>query len=154
MKQIYLLFFIAIFTFGCSSKNGFSYFDLNVDEQRWENNRITATITQNEKVIGTVTAVYLNRAIPKLYSGAEYFFVALYTKEDINETQCFLNTQPSLLQEQIKDMKEFENYTQHFTKWDKLYIVGFSEVKDTEVLRLVVKNKNYSSTPLVFKKSE
>ena len=154
MKQIFFTLLTLFFLLGCVDKNGFSRFHLSQDEQRWENNRITAPIKHGKKTIGTVTAVYLNKVAPDLYKNGEYFYIALYTKEDVNDTQCSLNALPSLLQEELKDSKEFQKYAHQNAKWDKVYIVGFSPVTQIDVLQLVVKHNEYSSTPLIFKKDE
>ena len=155
MKNFVVIFFTLFFLGGCSVENGFSYFDFTLHEQNWENNRMSSPIAmkQEQKAIGTVTAVYLNKVYPELYHDGEYFYISIYTKQDMNATQCFLNGELSLLQEELQSGDRFENLG-HSTKWDKVYLVGFKELKGQDTLTLVVKNNDFSSTPMTFKKDE
>ena len=154
MKQIFFALTLTLLLLGCSEKNGFSDFGLTPKQEKWENNRITAPLKNGKKTVGTVTVVYLNKVAPQLYNNGEYFYVELYTKDDANDTQCSLNGKISLLKEEIDGSKEFAKYTPKSAKWDRVYLIGFMQEKDSDILQLIVTHNGYNSTPLIFKKDE
>jgi len=71
-----LLFFSA-----CSRHTAFEYFTkLDSREERAVMNLQRITLDENNRTAALISTIYLNPVDPKLYSGQEFFFVALYDR--------------------------------------------------------------------------
>lgn len=148
-----LLTLTTLFT-GCVDKNGFDNFNFSQERQQWENNQINSKIQDQTQTQGIISAVYLNKVMPELYKGAEYFYVTVYLKNDSEQLSFTLNDQPSTLQEELTNNDNFKAFTNGAKQWNKYYIIGFLEQKGQDVLTLEAKNCNISSSKMVFKKDE
>lgn len=148
-----LLTLTTLFT-GCVDKNGFDRFNFSPERQQWENNQINSKIQDASETQGIISAVYLNKVMPKLYNKGEYFYVTVYLKNDSEKLSFTLNEQPSILQEELPDNNDFKAYTNGSKQWNKYYIIGFVEQKGQDTLSMEAKNSSISSNKMVFKKDE
>lgn len=151
MKTFLISTAILVTFLGCSHNNAFDRFEMSKTRELSEENIQSAKITQGDEVGGVVTAVYLNKIYPHLYKDAEYFYIYLNLQEKTQETQFILNNLPSLLVEELNSTNEYTELTLFDAEWKRYYLVGFKEGKGN--LKLHVKNGEYSSSVLTFKKN-
>lgn len=156
MKTVtFLIITIILFT-SCVDKNGFSNFNFTPQQEQWENNQVNSKIQDQEHTEGMITAVYLNKVMPDLYKGGEYFYLIVYLKDSRKRLSFTLNGQLSILEDELEenDRTLFQNFTKNSGKWNRYYIVGFSEQEDKDTLSLQAKSNVLSSEQMVFKKDE
>lgn len=148
-----LLTIISLFT-ACVDKNGFDNFHFTPEQEQWHNNEISSKIQDQTGFQGAISAVYLNKVMPTLYKGGEYFYVTLYLKDATQKISFTLNDQLSIFKEELPSNNEFKTFTNDANKWTKYYIVGFMEQKGIDTLSLEAKNNGISSSKMIFKKDE
>lgn len=155
--KLLLTFLIITLTFtSCVQKNGFSNFSFTPEQELWENNSINARIVNKEGIQGTINAVYLNKVMPQKYSDQEYFYVSVYLKHSFETLEFFLNDTPSVSVKKLQDdeLESFKEFLVAQNQWRKYYLVSFPIQEDVDVLSLITKNKNITSSTMMFKKDE
>jgi len=137
---------------GCAQKNAFERFHISkVQESAEDNIQNSKVINKKSEVIGVVTAIYLNKVKPQLYSDYEYFYVYLYAKNKNDAINFSLNGMPALLAEELSAQNEFTVLTSFKSKWNKYYLVGFAKQQGTLHLNIQM---GQNSTTLVFKQNQ
>ena len=129
MKFLVLILILFILG-GCSHKNAFSYFNMNLDQQLSIQNFKKIKLTKNDKIIGTFSSIYLNEIYPEKYNKHEYFFVYIYLKEtqNIEDYKIKLNQKDALKIKKLNHNNEFSKLVNEKNKWSTYYLVSFEEV--------------------------
>jgi hypothetical protein len=152
MKTFLTILLFSILFDGCAQQNAFEKFKLSHVRELSENSIETLKIKNGDKVAGIINVVYLNKVLPKLYKGNEYFYVYYYLG-DKNATVSFtLNSKPSLLQEELKPQNEFSYLTSFDAPWSKYYLVGFK--KEGNLLNLKIETNKGANATLKFVKDK
>ncbi len=152
MKFLVTIFFLMVTFWGCAQKNAFERFHISkVQESAEDNIQNSKVINKKSEVIGVVTAIYLNKVKPQLYSDYEYFYVYLYAKNKNDAINFSLNGMPALLAEELSAQNEFTVLTSFKSKWNKYYLVGFAKQQGTLHLNIQM---GQNSTTLVFKQNQ
>lgn len=152
MKNTLSVLIISLVLFGCSSKNAFDHFSLTEKQESYENSIQSSKIYKDEITDGVVNVVYLNKVYPKLYQHAEYFYIYLYTKDEASQLSFELNCVDPLMVEELNSTNEFTHLSLSHADWQRHYIVGFKEQDD--MLKMFVKNGQFSSDAIIFEKDE
>ncbi len=128
MKYL-VLFFTIVFLSGCSHKNAFSNFDIDIDQQLSMQHYKKIKLTKNDKIIGTFSSLYLNEIYPDRYNKNEYFFLYIYLKEsqNIENYTIKLNKKTPLKIKKLNPDNKFSKLTNERNKWSKYYLVSFEE---------------------------
>ncbi len=149
MKFLLPILLLMITFWGCAQKNAFERFHISESQELAEDNiQSSKVINEKAEVVGIITAVYLNKIDPKLYSDHEYFYVYLYAKDKNDAINFSLNGMPALLAEELSAQNEFTALTSFKSKWNKYYLVGFAKQQGTLNLKVQI---GKSSAALVFK---
>ena len=129
MKYL-ILFFTIVFLSGCSHKNAFSNFDIDIDQQLSMQHFKKIKLTKNGKIIGTFSSLYLNEIYPDRYNKNEYFFVYIYLKDsqNIENYMIKLNKKIPLKIKKLNPDNKFSELTNERNKWSKYYLVSFEEM--------------------------
>ncbi len=150
MKFLLPTLLLMLTFLGCAQKSAFERFALSDVQELAEDNLQSSKIINNKsEVEGMVSAVYLNKVKPELYTQHEYFYVYLYIKDKNNTISFYLNDTPALLVEELSTQNEFTELTSFDSKWNKYYLVGFAKQQGS-VLNLDIQTEKSSAT-LVFK---
>jgi len=147
-----ILFIILLFLTGCSNRNAFEQFHISPKKELSEENIQTFKIKNGESVDGIVSAIYLNKVLPKLYKENEYFYVYYYIKDKNATVSFLLNGKPSLLKEELPANNEFSNLTSFDAPWSKYYLLGFK--KEGNILNFTIKTDKGASATLQFVKDK
>ncbi|MBA1437420.1 MAG: hypothetical protein FAF05_00285 [Epsilonproteobacteria bacterium] len=155
MKNTIFAFILTFFLIGCSHDNGFAQFELTPIQQKWENNQVFVAVRHNDKIAGTITAVYLNKVMPEFYKNGEYFFISFYQKDRSVKLDLYLNGHSSLLFQKIEKVDApYGKLIADTPQWSQLYIVGFAKISKKDTLGLTIANDGYTADKMVFKKRE
>lgn len=152
MKNFLLITLIFAFFTGCSSSNAFSRFNLTPEQAKSENSILSSKIHSSNKIVGVVSAVYLNQVLPKTYNKNESFYVSFYTKNAVKDLKFFLNAKEAIKIKELESDNEFSSILASKEDWKKYYFVEFS--KQGEKLSFVAQTKRYKSDALVYKKED
>ncbi len=152
MKTFLLITLISALFTGCSSSNAFSQFSLTPEQSKSENSILSSKIHFQNKTVGTVSAVYLNQVLPKIYNENEWFYVSMYTKDSEKDVKFFLNGEKALNVKKLQVENKFSHLLSSVEEWKTYYLVEFKQLGNT--LSFIVKNSNASSAPLIYKKED
>ena len=152
MKTFLIPATIFVLLSGCSSNNAFTNFNLTKKQEKSEDSILSAKILTKEETVGVVSALYLNRIMPKRYSDKEYFYISFYSKKQFENIEFLLNEHPALSQEELEAQNEFSSLISFDASWQKYYLISFE--KSGEKLALKVKFDNFSSKKMIFRKSD
>ncbi|QOP45687.1 hypothetical protein [Sulfurimonas paralvinellae] len=152
MKTFAIILLITILFNGCAQQNAFEKFDLSATRELSEDSIQSLKITQGDKIIGIVNAIYLNKVLPNEYKDNEYFYVYYYMKEGDMNVSFTLNGEPSMLREELPAQNEFSNLTSFLAPWSKYYLLGFK--KQGNVLKLSINTNVAANATLEFVKDK
>jgi len=163
MKSFFIIINILFIMSGCATKNAFSKFDMNREQELSASNLQSSKIISGEKVEGVCSAVYLNDVYPASFNQNEYFLVSIYLKnkqkmydpnslDDINLV-LKLNTKLPLKLKQLPHANQFSHLISIQNNWTNYYLVAFEE-EEGENLSLVLENGQSSSAELKYQKDE
>jgi len=146
MKYFFLVYMIFIFN-GCSSKNAFSEFNLTKEQELSVSNLKSIEI-KNEN--GIFSAIYLDEIDKKRFSDGEYFYVELYTKDNLNQikSKLSLNGEKTTTIKELNYNNEYSKYVTIHNRWKKYFIVKFPIKIEEGELKLIYNN----SQTLIYKK--
>jgi hypothetical protein len=142
------ILFITIFT-NCSRNNAFSYFQIDKEQAKSEDSLKSSKIFNKTDNEGIVSAIYLNHVLPDEYNDKEYFYIYLYTKNDLEKVNFVLNGKESQDVITLKSHNKFSNLTSFDGDWQRYYLVVFSKEKKS-VLALQAKTLQSSSLKMIF----
>ncbi len=161
MRNFLILALSILFISGCSRTTAFDFFKMDDNYERAVDNLQTGTIVKSFETKAILSTIYLNRVYPKKYNDCEYFFVAVYLREDIrlyfkdginNKKYKFtLNGEKPLLGEELKDDDELRLSMPITSEWNRYYLVKFKK-QDSEKLELVLENDESDSVKLIYQK--
>jgi hypothetical protein len=106
-------------------------------------------LTQDSRVFGTFSSIYLNEVYPKRYNKNEYFLVYVYFKDFQQEYNVKLNSQDSLKIKELKPDNRFSNLTREKSKWSKYYLVSFEKTGGLLNLELYINNSKSASVAYI-----
>jgi len=150
--KTFLITILFMFVFNaCSTKNAFSSFKITPAQEKSEDNVQSSKIIDGETIDGLVTAIYLNKVVPKTYKENEYFYVYLYTKHN-NNIKFLLNGNEALKVEELEPQNMFTYLTSFNAEWSRYYLVAF-KAEDAN-LSFSVRNEHFYSNKLIFEKEE
>ncbi len=156
------LMFVVLFC-GCADKNAFTKFNMQTAQELGAASLQGSKIKTADNTEGVVSAIYLNKVYPNIYSVNEYFYVYFYLKyekkmydpnslEEIELTMKLNNKLPVKIKELSHDNK-FSNLALVKSKWRRYFLVAF-ESEDENELSLVLESGQSSSDALVYQKDE
>jgi len=142
------ILFLTIFT-NCSTNNAFSHFNMDQDEAKSEDSFQSSKIFNNKENEGILSIIYLNRVLPEEYNDKEYFYVYLYTKNDTEKVNFFLNDIEAIETTKLKPQNKFSDLTSFDGDWQRYYLVIFKK-QERSVLKLEAKTLQGSSRKMIF----
>ena len=151
MKTFLMLLVFSIFFVGCSSKNGFSRFNLNPEQEIAADSILSSKVKKGEDVNGIVSVVYLNKVYPNVFKEREAFYVYYYLKNP-KKVSYLLNKQEATYITELDENNDFAYLTSIKTKWNKYYLVEFK--KQGDKLKFKFNSGDFSSDTLIFEKDE
>ena len=153
MKYIVLFLILLIYS-GCSHKNAFSNFDMDLHQQLSIQNFKRVKLTKNDKIIGTFSAIYLNEIYPDRYNKNEYFFVYIYLKEtqNIDDYKIQLNKNDSIKIKKLHFNNKFSRLVNERNRWSTYYLVSFKEVG--KLINLTLGNDQSVLVSIEYQKDE
>ena len=153
MRTFLIILPLMILFGGCAHKSAFESFKISPEQARSEDMMQSSKIENNGKVIGIVSAVYLNKVEPKIYKSEEVFYITVYVKKDFSQNlEFYLNKQKPLSVQKLSPANKFTKLTGINADWFRYYLVKFK--RQNSLLRLVVTNKTGTSQALIFHKDE
>jgi len=153
MKYL-VLFLTLLILSGCTHKNAFSNFDMDLDQQLSLQYHKKIKLTKNNQTLGTFSAIYLNEIYPNKYNENEYFYVYIYLKEskNIEDIKMLLNKKSPLKIEKLNHDNKFSKLTNERNKWSTYYLVSF--VKEGTTLNLTLGNDQSILASIMYQKDE
>ena len=151
MKTFLIFLVFSIFFAGCSSKNGFTRFNMNQEQELGADSILSSKVKKGENVNGIVSVVYLNKVYPGVFKDKEVFYLYYYLK-DSKKISYSLNKQKATYITELDENNDFAYLTSIKTKWSKYYLVEFK--KQGDILKFQFNNGDFSSDILVFEKDE
>ena len=147
---------------GCSSKNAFSQFKMNKEQELSVSSLLSSKIkSQDGRIDGVVSAIYLNEIYPDSYNNDEYFFVYLFLKNkkqmhdpkqfDKLEMSLKLNGELPVKIKQLPNKNKFSHLAFIKSDWNKYYLVAFKK-QEKNSISLVLESNQSSSDPLTYQK--
>jgi hypothetical protein len=153
MKTFLTIFAFTVVIAGCAHKSAFESFNISKEQERSEDLIQSSKIKSDDKTIGIVSAVYLNKIKPDKFKENEYFYIASFVKKEYPQNLGFyLNKHKALNVKELNTTNEFTSLMQIDADWYRYYLVSFK--KEGSLLRLEVKNQAGSSQPMLFNKEE
>jgi len=107
---------------------------------------------KGDKVDGIVNVIYLNKVLPDIYKGNEYFYVYYYVKDKNASVNFTLNNKTSMLREELPPENDFSYLTSFSAPWSKYYLLGFAKQGNT--LQLKASSSQGASATLKFIKDK
>ena len=145
MKSIYIfLIFIFIFN-GCSRKNAFSNFDMDMHQQLSAQSFKRVKLINAQNIIGTFSAIYLNEIYPQRYNKSEYFLVSVYLKDSEKDYAIKLNSKEPLKIKELYHENRFSRLIKEKSKWSRYYLVSFEETGDSVNIELYIERLKKAS---------
>ncbi|MCK9453552.1 MAG: hypothetical protein WCY51_04480 [Sulfurimonas sp.] len=160
MKTFFTLLAFLILFSGCSRKDAFFGFEMDIAQ------KMSASSLQSSKILskdgqisGIFSIIYLNEVYPKSFNENEYFFIFIFTKEPKEfynpkkptdtDLVLKLNSQLPIKVEELPKENRFSYLVDTKSDWNKYYIVSF---KKSDTLELVLEDKESSSEIIKYKK--
>jgi len=163
MRNILILISFFIFFSGCSKTTAFDFFKMDENYERAVDNLQTGTIVSSFETKAILSTIYLNRVYPKKYNDGEYFFVAIYLRDDIRlyfksginnkKYEFTLNGVKPLDARELKTDDELRLSMPITNEWNRYYLVKFP-IQDKDTLNLILQNDEYDSVALTYQKDE
>ncbi len=148
MRTFLLLFLSLIFLNGCSRSTAF--------EQ-------TGTIVRAFETEAILSTIYLNRVYPEKYKDGEYFFAALYTRENVrlyfkaglnNKKYKFTcNGYEPVEGQELKPDDELRLLMPINNEWNRYFLIKFP-TQYTDKLDLILENDQAGSVHLEYHKED
>jgi len=151
MKSFVMFLVFSIFFVGCSSKNGFTRFNMNPEQELGADSILSSKVKKGDNVNGIVSVVYLNKVYPNVFKEREVFYVYYYLK-NYKKISYQLNKQKATYITELDENNDFAYLTSIKTKWSKYYLVEFK--KQGDILKFQFNNGDFSSDILIFEKDE
>jgi len=162
VKTLSIFIIFTLFT-ACADKNAFDKFNMQEDQELGAANLQSSKIKMSQNVDGIVSAIYLNKVYPKIYTNDEYFYVYLYLKDkkemfnpkkldDIKLTMR-LNSKLPIKIKQLEAKNKFSHLALVENEWNLYYLVAFKQESEDKI-SLVLETDQSRSDALVYQKDE
>ena len=161
MKSFLIFLYILLIFSGCADKNAFDKFNMQQDQELSADSLQSSKIKNSDDIDGIVSAIYLNRIYPDIYSGHEYFYLYFYQKDkkemyDPNtqneiELTIKLNSKLPIKVKELSSKNKFSHLTSTNSKWQRYFLIAF-EKEDENELSLVLESGQSSSDVLSYQK--
>jgi len=155
MKFLASILFILFFS-ACSHQNGFSKFDLTLDQEKAIDSLQSGKIYDRKDAAGIFAAIHLNEVYPQEFYKQETFLVYFYLKEDATalSANCFyLNKQAPLEIETLPPLNRFSHLSGVENEWNQYFVISFALQQEDKML-LKLEDERFSSSTLLFRKNE
>ncbi|WP_321778325.1 hypothetical protein [Sulfurimonas sp.] len=163
MKYTLPIIIFSLLFFGCADKNAFSKFNMQKTQELSAANSQSSKVKTGENIDGIVSAIYLNKVYPNIYTVNEYFYVFLYLKDEKkmynpNSTDDIkltikLNNKLPIKVEELSNENKFSYLASVKNEWQRYYLLAYKkDVNST--LNLALESGLSSSDKLVFQKDE
>ncbi|WP_457746281.1 hypothetical protein [Sulfurimonas sp.] len=154
MKTFLIFLVLGTIFFGCAQQNAFDQFQLKPEQELGEDGLQSSKLKNREELVdGVATVVYLNKALPKKYNDAEYFYVYLYKKNKKNKISFFLNGKTTAKIEKLPVKNRFTQLTSFEAPWSSYYLVKFNKIEGDK-LNFRVKEGSFSSDVFKYEKDQ
>nr|WP_321265637.1 hypothetical protein [uncultured Sulfurimonas sp.] len=163
MKYTITILTFLLFFSGCADKNAFSKFNLDAQQELSAANLQSSKIKSAGRVEGIMSAIYLNKIYPNIYTSDEYFYVYFYLK---NEKEMYnpntlkeikltmkLNDKLPLKIKELEATNKFSHLTSIQNKWMRYYLVAFEKNANNDI-NLILQSDQFSSDILQYQKDE
>lgn len=154
MKSFLVLSIFLLLFSGCSSKNAFTRFDMDKEQELTVSNlQSSKLVSKDGDVTGIVSVVYLNEVYPYYFSEKEYFFVYMYLKDSKNtELSMKMNGEIPLKLKKLSKINNFTHLVDVKSDWNKYYLATFAKSGDD--INLVFESDQSSSVALKYQKDQ
>lgn len=136
MRLLLLCVFTLVLLSGCSRTTAFDLFRMDKAHERAVDNMQTGTIVRSFETEAILSAIYLNPVYPDKYNDGEYFYIALYTRENVrlyfksglnNKKYTFTcNGEEPLETTELKTDDELRLLMPITNEWNRYYLVKFA----------------------------
>jgi len=156
MIKTLITFAILASLSGCSSKNAFTKFNMNKDQELSVSSLLSSKIKSKKdgKIDGVVSAIYLNEIYPDSYNNNEYFFVYLFlkNKKKMHDPKDFdkldlslrLNGELPIKIKQLENKNKFSHLTFIKSDWNRYYLVAFKKQNKTSISLVLESDQSFS----------
>ena len=144
LKQIVIkLIVIGILslTFGCSTKDAFTYFKVDTREKLVLANTQSSRIVVDGENVGTLNVIYLNNVDKNISKDVENFFISIYTKEKNKKFSFELNGLKPIEVQKLYRENHYANILKENKQWNDFYLVSFKHEEKTMSLSLSFKER-------------
>ena len=163
MRYILTILTFSLLFLGCAEKNAFTKFNMQEDQELSAASLQGAKVKMGENVDGIVSAIYLNKVYPNVYTGNEYFYVYLYLKNEkemynpntLNDIKLTmkLNGKLPVKIKQLDAKNKFSHLAFINSQWRRYFLVAFEQTS-TSTINLVLETDQSSSDALTYQKDE
>jgi hypothetical protein len=163
MRYFFLLVSVVFFISGCSRTTAFDFFKMDANYEKAVDNLQTGTIVRSFETEAILSTIYLNHVYPEKYNDGEYFFVAIYLRDDIrlyfksgmnNKKYNFtLNGEIPIEGSELKTDDELRLLMPISNEWNRYYLVKFP-TQHTQELDLILENDEFHSVALTYQKDQ
>ena len=157
---LFAIFALALFT-GCSNTTAFDFFKKDAAYEKAIDNLQTGTIVKSFETEVILSTIYLNRVYPEKYNDGEYFFVAIYLRDDVrlyfksglnNKKYTFTcNGRKPQETKMLQKDDELRLLMPITNEWNRYYLVKFKK-QESKKLTLLLENDQYGSVVLAYRK--
>lgn len=129
MRKIAVLYFLLFLFFqGCNSFFSNNHYTLDIVSEKKVQASRKGEIIRGNKVLAIATVTHLNEVSALVYHGREYFFVELYSEDDIGDfiEYDLNNSNPLWVREIAQD--EFDEILKPNNKWSRCFLVAFNAI--------------------------
>lgn len=161
MRYFFILVGVVFFISGCSQTTAFDLFKMDANYEKAVDNLQTGTIVRSFETEAILSTIYLNHVYPEKYHDAEYFFVAIYLRDDVrlyfkagmnNKKYNFtLNGEKPLEGKELETDDELRLLMPISNEWNRYYLVKFPK-QHTKELKLILENDDYHSVTLTYQR--
>ena len=152
MKTFGIILLLTILFSACAQQNAFERFNFSKTKELSEDSIQSFKMKKGDKVDGIVNVIYLNKVLPDIYKGNEYFYVYYYVKDKNASVNFTLNNKISMLREELPPKNDFSYLTSFSVPWNKYYLLGFAKQGNT--LQLKASSSQGASATLKFIKDK
>ena len=163
MRYILTILTFSLLFLGCAEKNAFTKFNMQEDQELSAASLQGAKVKMGENIDGIISAIYLNKVYPNVYTGNEYFYVYLYLKNgqemynpntlDDIKLSMKLNGKLPVKIKQLDAKNKFSHLAFVKSPWRRYFLVAFEQTS-TSTINLVLETDQSSSDALTYQKDE
>jgi hypothetical protein len=164
MQFFLVTLLVLIMNQGCSDKtNAFDMFKMDAAHEKAMSYTRSASVVRSFETETVISTIYLNKVLPKEYHDSEYFFVALYLKNDkrlyykdgmkVPDYSFKMNSKSYQSIELLEKNSKLRQLMPINNEWNRYYLVKFNKSSDN-TLKLILENDQSHQAVLTYQKDD